>query len=321
MPPIDCVLLARPTQSQNLFSQMIGRGMRLSPETNKRDCLILDMVGNLSNDIVCTPTLFGLFDEQPIEGRSGADQDETVETLQARARTRKAEQAEQALPAPPSSPASWTPTHFAFVDYDSPTELYTAMQTQTSKSLQKASPNAWVDCGEATYVLTGWDHSYLKLRREGEEFVGTYYPRNPDWYIEPRASPYWQKKPVLQSPDWVHALRGCDTFMSKMATAAGRSPLWLRRNAQWRQRPASLRAREVLARKLRTHGALQEDEDLPWAHATHGTINTVLTRLRHGGKARWRRAMQAHNRSVQRAQRPKTSLNVRVGPMSSARNP
>ena len=68
VPPIDCVLLARPTQSQNLFAQMIGRGMRLSPDTGKQDCLILDLVGNLSNDMVCTPTLFGLYDEQPIEG-------------------------------------------------------------------------------------------------------------------------------------------------------------------------------------------------------------------------------------------------------------
>lgn len=47
---------------------MIGRGMRLSPETGKEDCLILDLVGNLGNDMVCTPTLFGLYDEQPIEG-------------------------------------------------------------------------------------------------------------------------------------------------------------------------------------------------------------------------------------------------------------
>ena len=63
MPGIDCVLLMRPTKSRNLFAQMIGRGMRKS--AGKSDCLILDVVGNAHNDLVCTPTLLGL-EEQNI---------------------------------------------------------------------------------------------------------------------------------------------------------------------------------------------------------------------------------------------------------------
>lgn len=59
-PGIDCVLLARPTKSMNLFLQMMGRGLRLSPETGKDNCLIVDLVGNSTRGIVCTPTLFGL---------------------------------------------------------------------------------------------------------------------------------------------------------------------------------------------------------------------------------------------------------------------
>lgn len=59
-PAIDCVLLARPTKSQNLFIQMIGRGLRLSPDTQKVDCLIIDLVGNHTRGIICTPTLFGI---------------------------------------------------------------------------------------------------------------------------------------------------------------------------------------------------------------------------------------------------------------------
>ncbi len=37
---IDCIVLLRPTLSAGLFSQMVGRGLRLHP--NKRFCLILD---------------------------------------------------------------------------------------------------------------------------------------------------------------------------------------------------------------------------------------------------------------------------------------
>ncbi len=70
LPNIDCVLLARPTRSRNLFSQMIGRGMRLSPETGKQNCLVLDLVGNVEkgDGVVCTPTLFGLSADEAIDG-------------------------------------------------------------------------------------------------------------------------------------------------------------------------------------------------------------------------------------------------------------
>ncbi|SHK68008.1 DEAD/DEAH box helicase [Alicyclobacillus tolerans] len=42
-PDVDCVVIARPTRSQALYTQMIGRALRLHP--NKRDALILDLVG------------------------------------------------------------------------------------------------------------------------------------------------------------------------------------------------------------------------------------------------------------------------------------
>ena len=42
-PSIDCVIIARPTKSTTLFTQMIGRGTRIYP--GKEDCLILDVAG------------------------------------------------------------------------------------------------------------------------------------------------------------------------------------------------------------------------------------------------------------------------------------
>jgi superfamily II DNA or RNA helicase len=44
-PPVSCVLVARPTKLAGLYQQMVGRGLRTSPETGKRDCLVLDVVG------------------------------------------------------------------------------------------------------------------------------------------------------------------------------------------------------------------------------------------------------------------------------------
>jgi superfamily II DNA or RNA helicase len=41
----SCIIMARPTQSQALFIQSVGRGVRLAP--GKRDCLLLDMTDNV----------------------------------------------------------------------------------------------------------------------------------------------------------------------------------------------------------------------------------------------------------------------------------
>lgn len=44
-PPIDLLVLARPTKSASLYIQMVGRGMRISPDTNKTDLRVLDLAG------------------------------------------------------------------------------------------------------------------------------------------------------------------------------------------------------------------------------------------------------------------------------------
>ncbi len=42
-PHVDVIAILRPTESQSLYQQIVGRGLRLSP--NKKDCLILDYTG------------------------------------------------------------------------------------------------------------------------------------------------------------------------------------------------------------------------------------------------------------------------------------
>lgn len=44
-PMLDCIISMRPTQSQVLWQQILGRGMRLA--LGKENCLLLDFVGNL----------------------------------------------------------------------------------------------------------------------------------------------------------------------------------------------------------------------------------------------------------------------------------
>ncbi len=58
-PAVDCVVVARPTKSRALYTQMVGRGTRLFP--GKKDALILDVVGAASaHDLASIPSLFGI---------------------------------------------------------------------------------------------------------------------------------------------------------------------------------------------------------------------------------------------------------------------
>jgi superfamily II DNA or RNA helicase len=57
-PSVDCIIMARPTQSLPLYQQMLGRGTRTYP--GKTDCLILDVVGVSTRHTLHTAaTLFG----------------------------------------------------------------------------------------------------------------------------------------------------------------------------------------------------------------------------------------------------------------------
>lgn len=88
-------MLARPTRSRNLITQMIGRGLRKSENTGKTDCHIIDMVANLSHGVVTTPTLFGL-DPDMVINEMTPEQMLAVAAKEAEAR-RKAEEGERRL--------------------------------------------------------------------------------------------------------------------------------------------------------------------------------------------------------------------------------
>ena len=47
VPAVNTIVLSRPTKSKALYCQQIGRGLRLSPDTDKQDCLVLDRAGNV----------------------------------------------------------------------------------------------------------------------------------------------------------------------------------------------------------------------------------------------------------------------------------
>lgn len=54
-PAVDCVIVLRPTRSNSLYQQMVGRGTRLSPETGKTELLLLDFLWHTERHDLCRP--------------------------------------------------------------------------------------------------------------------------------------------------------------------------------------------------------------------------------------------------------------------------
>jgi len=62
-PAADCIVVLRPTKIRSLYSQMVGRILRLSPETGKKDALILDFLWMTAKHDLVKPAVLVAKDE------------------------------------------------------------------------------------------------------------------------------------------------------------------------------------------------------------------------------------------------------------------
>src|SRR5712664_4982697 len=67
-PSVDCIIMARPTQSLPLYQQMLGRGTRIYP--GKTDCLLLDVVGVSTQPTLHTAATLFAWDAATLAQRS-----------------------------------------------------------------------------------------------------------------------------------------------------------------------------------------------------------------------------------------------------------
>lgn len=67
IPSVDCIVLARPTKSKMLYVQQLGRGLRLSPKTEKKNCIVIDIVDNVNKfNLVNCKSIFDVEDGETI---------------------------------------------------------------------------------------------------------------------------------------------------------------------------------------------------------------------------------------------------------------
>ncbi|KAL1748461.1 P-loop containing nucleoside triphosphate hydrolase protein, partial [Schizophyllum fasciatum] len=159
IPNIDCVVVARPTRSRNVFAQMIGRGMRLSPSTGKTDCHIIDFVDTQTRvqGVVTTPTLFGLDPNEVIE-------DADLKSLEERA----AEKDGLCTTSGGADNGSVVedvdePTSVTYRDHENP--FSTVHGASGDPHIAALSRYAWVSCGSDVYVLECMGHGHIRITK------------------------------------------------------------------------------------------------------------------------------------------------------------
>ncbi|GAA5876947.1 hypothetical protein JCM3774_000548 [Rhodotorula dairenensis] len=307
-PEIDCVLLARPTRSQNLFLQMLGRGLRLSPASGKRDCLLLDLVAftERPHGMVCTPTLFGLDPRTEIDGRS-------ADELQAQAREEDAATQEEKrdaaaegdgpLPADPAlRPYLLEYTHYATV-FDL---VESGTGELASIPVSRLSRNAWVGCGNDVWVLELMGKGFIRVARHPEtpdNYQAQLYARLPAFITGPGVVRYRSPQEIALHPDLPILLRTVDAYVKRHADFADMA---LGRYAPWRLGPASTAQRTLILKRTtsadeRAAGKTTIDGiwiGRPWQFQvdvmdpdalTKGQACDILTRVTYGGLGNWKK--------------------------------
>lgn len=298
IPNIDCVILARPTQSRNLLVQMIGRGMRLHP--GKKNCHIIDMVSSLETGIVSTPTLFGL---DPNELVSGA----TMEDMQ-ELKDRKQEEKARELEAYSSSPhagQSNRERNVTFTEYDSVFDLIS--DTSGEKHIRSLSQNAWVQVGHDRYVLCGPTGTFIRIERADHGFEANEVRALPAGLSK---SPFAAPRRLLRAATLADAVHGCDKY------AADKFPhAFISRRQRWRDGPATEGQIKFLNKLRKKEDQLTVDE------LTKGKAGDMITKLKHGAKGRFA-ALDVDRRRKERQNLVLERMNMRneavaVGPVAA----
>jgi len=327
IPNIDCVFIARLTRSRNVFLQMIGRGMRLSPNTGKQDCHVIDFVDSTSRivGIVNAPTLFGLAPETVVDGAS-------VQELEARAEAANREE----LSVPHAHPTGDNrlsvpdPKSVTYIDYDNPFALFN-QSIEASPHMVRLSRNAWVDCGKGIYVLECLGNGHIRIEPlpdDGENgFRAHYTPTiHPETASALNISKFRTNRKILDAGSLADAVRGCDTYVSQNVLR-GRLSLALWRTAKWRQGPASPAQKLFVAKRWGyINKSVQDFQDpsnvdsIPekLKNITKGDAAYIITRLRHGAQRRYVKKVVAHRKLEAAQEKEKLRQareHVRVGPL------
>ncbi|KAH8835713.1 P-loop containing nucleoside triphosphate hydrolase protein [Flagelloscypha sp. PMI_526] len=278
VPNIDCVIVARPTRSRNVYAQMIGRGMRLSPKTEKIDCHVIDFVDSTSRvaGIISSPTLFGLDPNAVLVEGLSTKQAEELEAMAADISSLPDKAAE--------GPQAKSVT---YIDYDDPFSFIHG--PASSSHISQMSSNAWVSCGGDIYVLECLGKGFVRIDPVDETED---QPKHFTAYYTPAMD-------------------------VRTAKGLGVSPFRRSRHRNGASDPATDGQRKFISSRWFKKGKEIDENDLTKVAAlTKGQAGTIITRLRHGAAARHASAQRRATREAKIVQKERDRQNrthVKVG--------
>ncbi|KAG8972126.1 hypothetical protein FRC05_010294 [Tulasnella sp. 425] len=343
VPNIDCVMIARPTRSRNLFAQIIGRGMRLSPATGKTDCRIIDFVDSLNRvgGIVSAPTLLGLEPDEIVD----ASEEGTLEPLESIQPEPEIEPETNASSSRRITSSVPDPKFVTYIDHDDPFSL--VAEGSGSPHLKSLSPNAWIQCGPTIWILECLRKGFIKIERisqderddkEGSPAFEAYFA--PTIAGPPGAkrkgSPFMRKRKVLTSDTLGEAIKGCDNYAVKKVIC-GPMAVGLLRTAVWRRAPATEAQKKLLEIRHKrrfeeadgsnrvslekTLASIRKPVAFDLKTLTKGEAANMINRLKHGAQAHYLRRLKTEERAQIKAEKERRKLEghvVRVGPLPTS---
>lgn len=256
VPEIGCVLMLRPTKSWALFTQMVGRGLRISE--GKVDCVVIDVVDNTAShrlgDRPAVAGLVGLPAQLDLEGQTLQDALSLFEELGGMAQARLFQR----------DAASFNDLRTGIKEVDLLAEL------SVPEEISGATRHAWLKIGEGRYVL-----NCGSSREEGG-------PKNREASIEVdelgsariRLRSDRGTEPLVHEHDLRRAFSTADSAVRLLwPDCAG----IVARKAQWRERPPSEGQMRFL-RRLRVPSATLE------AVRTMGEASALIEKCKAGGR-------------------------------------
>ncbi|KAJ3525726.1 hypothetical protein NM688_g8361 [Phlebia brevispora] len=284
IPCIDCIVIARPTKSHVVLSQMVGRGTRHSQATGKQDCLVIMLVDTSElRTAVSIRDVYGLtspdHDDQPDHSSYGTSADK-------RGRHRRER----------SSHLSGYRTLSEASDLKFGKEcsdIYNVLDSGKfgAPHLFNLSRNGWIGCIGNIYILNCFNDRFLRVQPLGGDGQDRriLYKATVVFKAEPRR---WHSKEIFAAGTLAEAVQAADQYAEDMIE----NPSGLRRDALWRLEQATDKQKDIMRRQIkewtllencspttgRPHpGKIRHKTEHDLAKSTKGELANIIGRLVH----------------------------------------
>lgn len=207
-PSVSCVAMARPTRSESLYTQCVGRGTRLFP--GKEDCLVLDFVDLSDLSLVTLPSLFGMPGHIDLMGEPVTDAEERLGRIFEEFPTFE-------LP----------PETITLSEIETRAQQFDPLTLHVDPEVAAISANAWTSLGRVGLVL-----HFLK----GPQQLGEFLLIDRQRPGRDRYRVFAGQQEVAQFSGLTDAVEAVDYEVAALGPSAERSAL---PSADWRSMPVS----------------------------------------------------------------------------------